>query len=141
MTIYTRTGDLGETGLFGGPRVGKDVARVEVCGAVDELNTVLGLARSESVPEDIDAVVLRIQNELFDVGAELSSPDPAASGTQTINQGHVGVIEADIDRIEKGLEPLRQFILPGGTRAAAHLHHARAVCRRTPRIARERARR
>jgi cob(I)alamin adenosyltransferase len=133
MTIYTRTGDLGETGLFGGPRVGKDMARVEVCGAVDELNTVLGLARSESLPEEIGTVVLRIQNELFDVGAELSSPDPMASGTRTIGQRHVGAIEADVDRIEKRLEPLKQFILPGGTPAAAHLHHARAVCRRAER--------
>jgi cob(I)alamin adenosyltransferase len=133
MTIYTRTGDLGETGLFGGPRVGKDMGRVEVCGAVDELNTVLGLARSESVTEEIDGMLLRIQNELFDVGAELSSPDPVASGTRTVTQGHVRTIEADVDRIEKRLEPLKQFILPGGTRAAAHLHHARAVCRRAER--------
>jgi cob(I)alamin adenosyltransferase len=133
MTIYTRTGDLGETGLLGGPRVAKDVARIEVCGAVDELNTALGLARSELVPEETDEILLRIQNELFDLGAELSAPDPVESGTRTINQEHVGTIEANIDRIENELEPLRQFILPGGTRAAAHLHHARAVCRRAER--------
>lgn len=133
MKIYTRAGDLGETGLFGGPRVGKDIARIEACGAVDELNSILGLALAASPPESIERVVLRVQNELFEVGAELGTADPVAHGTRTIAREHVRALEADIDRFEDSLKPLRQFILPGGTMVAAHLHHARAVCRRAER--------
>ena len=133
MKIYTRTGDLGETGLFGGPRVGKDMARIEVCGALDELNATLGLARSEPLLETIDGVLRRVQGELFEVGAELATPDPVKHGTRTIDHRHLETMEAEIDRYEEGLEPLEGFLLPGGVRAAASLHLARTVCRRAER--------
>lgn len=133
MKIYTRSGDLGETGLFGGPRVGKDMVRVEVYGTVDELNAVLGQVIAESVPDDIGRLLVRIQNELFEVGAELATPDPVAKGTRTIGPDQVRALEAEIDRYEKELPPLSSFILPGGTRPAAALHMARTVCRRAER--------
>lgn len=133
MKIYTRTGDLGETGLFGGPRVGKDMARVEAYGSVDELNAVLGVTRAEGLPEEIDRSLARIQHELFEVGAELATPDPPAHGTRTIGPPHVEALEQEIDGLQQTLAPLSQFILPGGTRPAASLHHARAVCRRAER--------
>ena len=133
MTIYTRTGDGGETGLFGGPRVGKDAPRIEACGTLDELGAVLGLVRAEPLPAVVDHLLQRLQNELFEVGAELATPDPVAGGHRTIGPGHVGAMEADIDQHEKALPPLKEFILPCGTRAAAQLHLARAVCRRAER--------
>jgi cob(I)alamin adenosyltransferase len=133
MKIYTRTGDHGETGLFGGPRVAKDTVRIESYGAVDELNCALGLARAEGLPEPIDRLLERVQNELFEVGAELATLDPAGHGTRTITAEHVGVLEAEIDRHQAGLPALTQFVLPGGTRAAAQLHLARAVGRRAER--------
>ncbi len=133
MRIYTRTGDQGQTALFGGPRVDKDVARVEAYGTVDELNAVLGLVRAETLAAEVDQVLARIQGELFEVGAEIASVDPVARGTRTIGPGHVAALESDIDRFDAALAPLRQFILPGGTRAAALLHLARTVCRRAER--------
>jgi cob(I)alamin adenosyltransferase len=133
MKIYTKTGDRGETGLFAGPRVRKDDLRIEAYGAVDELNSALGVVRAEQPPSDIDSLLQRIQNELFAVGAELATPDPAAHGTALIQASHVEALELAIDRFEKGLAPLRQFILPGGTKAAAALHMSRTVCRRAER--------
>lgn len=133
MKIYTRTGDQGETSLLGGPRVAKDILRIEVCGTVDELNCVLGLVRAQSVSERIGQVLDRVQNELFSMGAELASPDPVARDTRTIGPQHVAHVEADIDGYQAALPPLIQFILPGGTPAAATLHVARAVCRRAER--------
>lgn len=133
MKIYTRTGDSGETGLFGGARVGKDTPRIETCGTVDELNAVLGLVRAEQIPDEIDRVLERLQNELFVVGTELATHRPAARRAHAIGPGHVEAVEADIDRLQVGLEPHRQFILPTGNRAGAGLHLARAVCRRAER--------
>ena len=133
MTIYTRSGDRGETGLFAGPRVAKDAPRIEVCGTVDELNAGLGLARAEPLPEAVDRLIERLQGELFEVGAELATPDPDAHGHRTIGQAQVEKIEAEIDRYQASLPPLEGFILPGGTRAAAALHLARAICRRAER--------
>ncbi len=133
MKIYTKTGDDGQTGLFGGPRVSKDAPRIEAYGTVDELNSVLGLARTAKLDPDADALVSRIQNELFALGAQLATPDPAAHGTQMITAAHVAALESAIDHYEAELEPLKNFILPGGTPAAAHLHLARAVCRRAER--------
>ncbi len=133
MKIYTRTGDLGETGLFAGPRVGKDMPRIEVCGAVDELNATLGMARADTLDPDTDRILERVQHELFAIGAELATPDPARHGVQWIKREHVLALEADIDRRDAELPPLREFILPGGTRTAALLHLARAVCRRAER--------
>ncbi len=133
MKIYTRTGDLGETALFGGPRVGKDMVRIEVCGEVDELNCALGLVRAEGLPEDLDCLLDRLQNELFEVGAELATPDPVKHGTRTIGRRHVQQMESEIDAMAASVPELTAFILPGGTRAAAGLHMARAICRRAER--------
>ena len=133
MKIYTKTGDAGETGLFGGPRVAKDAPRIEAYGTVDELNSVLGLARTESLPSSIDALLRAIQNELFALGAELATPNPSAHGTSLIGPPQIAALEAAIDRFEADLAPLAQFILPGGIKAAAVLHLARTVCRRAER--------
>jgi cob(I)alamin adenosyltransferase len=133
MKIYTRTGDQGQTGLFGGPRVSKDDLRLETYGTVDELNSVLGLVRTEALPESIGQLLERIQNELFEVGAELATFDPVARRTRTIAPEHVTAIEEAIDHYQAELPPLHQFVIPGGCGAAARLHHARAVCRRAER--------
>lgn len=133
MKIYTKTGDGGETGLFAGPRVPKDDARIEAYGTVDELNAFLGLARATELPAEVDFVIERLQHGLFAVGAELASPDPVAANSKFIGADEVAWIEQTIDRSEACLEPLRQFILPTGTRGAAALHVARGVCRRAER--------
>lgn len=133
MKIYTKTGDGGETGLFGGPRVRKDDPRIESFGEVDELNAVLGIARAEDLGDDIDALLARIQSTLFDLGAQLASPRPDRMGTQRITADHIAALESAIDQHESGLPPLTAFILPGGTRGAAVLHLARTVCRRAER--------
>jgi len=133
MKIYTRTGDSGETGLFGGGRVAKDSPRIEALGTIDELNAALGLVRAEKVPDEIDRLIERLQRELFEVGLELSTPNPVARPTRTIGPGHVEALEADIDRFEAALEPQKRLILPTGNRAGAALHLARAVCRRAER--------
>ncbi len=133
MKIYTRTGDLGETALLAGPRVGKDMPRIEVCGTIDELNAVIGLARAESLEAEADRILARVQNELFSIGAELATLDPVAKGVRWIGTDHVKALEAEIDRYGQGLSPLAEFILPAGNRAAAALHLARTVCRRAER--------
>lgn len=137
MKIYTRTGDQGETGLFGGPRVPKDHTRIEAYGTVDELNAELGLARAELKDPslaDIDALLGRVQHHLFDIGAELATPDPVTKGTALLAGSHIELLEQAIDTHDGELTPLKQFILPGGTRAAAQLHVARCVCRRAERV-------
>lgn len=131
--IYTKTGDEGETGLFGGPRVRKDSVRIEAYGAVDELNAVLGLAHTASLPEDAARLVVRLQRELFDLGAELASPDPHGMGLPVFGGERIASLESAIDQHEATLAPLKQFILPGGDRGAAWLHLARTVCRRAER--------
>lgn len=133
MKIYTKTGDQGETGLFGGPRVRKDHLRIEAYGSVDELNAVLGVVRSHSPPAEIDGLLTAIQNSLFDVGAELASPDPARMGVPVVGSGQIETLERAIDQYEAGLPPLKTFILPGGGQAAAQMHLARTVCRRAER--------
>ncbi len=133
MKIYTKTGDRGETGVFGGPRVPKDHPRIEAYGTVDELNALLGLARCEKLPPDVDDLLARIQNELFDVGAELATPQPDAKGIPRTAPRHIEALEQAIDHYEAGLAPLKSFILPGGVKAAAWLHLARTVCRRAER--------
>jgi cob(I)alamin adenosyltransferase len=133
MKIYTKTGDRGETGLFGGPRISKDAPRIEAYGTVDELNSVLGIVRAQPIERDIDALLRQIQNELFDLGAQLATPDPAAHHTSMIGPAQIAALEATIDRFEERLDPLKQFILPGGIPAAAQLHFARTVCRRAER--------
>jgi cob(I)alamin adenosyltransferase len=143
MKIYTKTGDTGETGLFGGPRVAKDDLRIEAYGTVDELNAVLGLVRCDKLPPDVDDLLARIQNELFDVGAELATPQPEVKGIARAEAEHIAALEQAIDHYQAGLAPLKTFILPGGSKAAAWLHLARTVCRRAERrlvtLAREKA--
>jgi cob(I)alamin adenosyltransferase len=133
MKIYTKTGDDGTTGLYGGGRVRKDHARVEAYGAVDELNAAIGLARAEMLPASIDEHLARIQNELFDLGAELATPQPAARGVAVVGEHEIKSLEATIDQFDPQLAPLKTFILPAGTRAASALHLARTICRRAER--------
>ncbi|MGE0609718.1 MAG: cob(I)yrinic acid a,c-diamide adenosyltransferase [Pirellulales bacterium] len=133
MKIYTKTGDDGSTGLYGGGRLPKDDARIEAYGTVDELNALIGLARTEPLPAEMDLILNRIQNELFDVGAELATVDAAGRLPHTMGQAEIEALEQAIDWFEPALSPLRQFILPGGTRGAAVLHLARTVCRRAER--------
>ena len=138
MKIYTRTGDEGETGLFGGPRVRKDAARVEAYGDVDELNAAIGVARAQIDDEALAARLQAVQSQLFDLGGELATPDVderEAKGqvVARVDAAAVADLEAWIDALEAELEPLAQFILPGGDPAAAALQQARAVCRRAER--------
>lgn len=133
MKIYTKTGDQGQTGLFGGPRVPKCDLRIEAYGQVDELNALLGLARCQTLPPPLDQTLERVQHELFAVGAELASPDPARHGLVLLGPKAIQRLEREIDHLEASLPPLKQFILPAGSQAAAWLHAARAVCRRTER--------
>ena len=137
MKIYTKTGDEGSTGLFGGGRVGKDHPRVEAYGDVDELNAALGMARAIELMPRIDEVLVRLQRDLFSIGALLATPDLAKMHEQLakaqIDAGRIAELEGAIDDCERELEPLRAFILPGGTPKSAALHVARTVCRRAER--------
>jgi cob(I)alamin adenosyltransferase len=133
MKIYTKTGDDGSTGLFGGPRVPKDDIRIEAYGAVDELNAWIGIVRAEAPTSAIDAVLKRVQHDLFAVGAELATPDPDQHEMRLIGTAQIEALEAAIDRNESFLAPLAQFVLPGGTKVASQLHAARCVCRRAER--------
>lgn len=135
MRIYTKTGDDGSTGLLGPGRVSKDHIRVDVYGTVDELNAVLGLARAHGLDADSDALVARLQDDLFVLGSALADPSPDGRFHRAITEDHVGRLEQAIDRLESELAPLAHFILPGGAPAAAHVHLARAVCRRAERLA------
>lgn len=136
MKIYTRTGDGGSTTLFDGTRIAKSDLRVEAYGEVDEANAAIGLARAEGLDADIDAVMDRVQRELFALGSRLADPaERIADRVTKIALGHEDVVRLEgwIDTYEGELTPLRRFILPGGTRAAAALHVARTVCRRAER--------
>lgn len=137
MKLYTRTGDDGTTALFGGRRVRKDALRVEAYGAVDEANAALGMARAQGLDTELDRVLADLQRDLFDVGADLATPHdaPARASLRPIQAQDVGVLEDLIDRFDEELEPLRQFIVPGGHAASAALQFARAVCRRAERAA------
>ena len=126
--IYTKTGDDGTTGLGDGTRVPKDDARVEAYGTVDELNSVVGLTLAEPLPAEISACLLRVQHELLDLGGELCIP-----GHISIDAGQVTRLETELDGFNAALPPLKEFILPGGSRAAAACHLARTVCRRAER--------
>ena len=137
MKIYTRTGDEGDTALFGGGRVDKDHPRVEAYGDVDELNAALGLARSIEMMPRIDEVLVPVQRDLFAIGALLATPDHEKMREQLakarIDEQRIEELERSIDACEQELEPLRSFIIPGGTPKAAALHVARTVCRRAER--------
>lgn len=126
--IYTRTGDAGTTGLASGARVAKNTPRIEAIGAVDELNSVLGVLLAEPLPDALRGGLDGVQNDLFDLGGELSVP-----GHAIMSAAHVERLERELDRLNAGLPPLKDFVLPAGSRAAALAHLARAVCRRAER--------
>ena len=132
MKIYTRTGDSGETSLFGGTRVSKKDLRIEAYGTIDELNSCIGVARATWPSSPIDAQLASVQADLFDIGAYLAAPD--SDRFQSVPASRIEDLERDIDRMEDTLAPLKTFILPGGSLAASHLHIARTVCRRSERL-------
>ena len=132
MKIYTRAGDQGQTSLFGGARVAKNDARIEAYGTVDELSSHLGVARASSIPADVDRMLDQVQRDLFDVGAHLASP--GTSRFAGVDVTRITELESAIDAMERELAPLKNFILPGGTLAAAQLHVGRTVCRRAERL-------
>jgi cob(I)alamin adenosyltransferase len=140
--VYTRTGDRGETALVGGARVPKDSPRIAAYGTIDELNAVVGLARTFNEErmagaEDarwLDQILRRIQNELFDLGSELATPPEAVwEGMFRVTDAEVAALERLMDECQEDLEPLKSFVLPGGGRVNAFLHQARTVCRRAER--------
>jgi cob(I)alamin adenosyltransferase len=146
--IYTRTGDAGETSLFASGRVRKDDARIEAIGTIDELNAAVGVARMElarggTAPVGLEELLGRLQHLLFELGADLAMPGTGAGIQQNqfcrdepagrIDESHVVFLEAEIDRYDAQLAPLKEFILPGGCPSAAALHFARCVCRRAER--------
>jgi cob(I)alamin adenosyltransferase len=140
--VYTRTGDKGETSLVGGKRVPKDSPHIEACGTIDELNSIVGLARvfneeklaGHDAHRFLDVVLRKIQDELFDLGSELATPeDFYQPGMYRVSEKQVEKIEQLIDECQKSLEPLKSFVLPGGGKVGAYLHQCRTVCRRAER--------
>lgn len=134
MKIYTKTGDGGDTSLFGGGRVGKESDRVESYGQVDELNSVLGVARAEGLGQ-VDELAQTLQSQLFTIGSILATPagSKAAAHIPQLDLEWIAAMERAMDQFDQELPALTSFILPGGTKAAAALHHARCVCRRAER--------
>lgn len=142
--VYTRGGDKGETSLVGGQRIAKDSIRIESYGTVDELNAILGVVRvtnrdlpgaSPEARDQLDAILFRIQNELFNLGSDLATlPGDRHPKQPVIEAHHVGFLEATIDELNAGLPELTSFVLPGGGLVGAHLHQARTVCRRAERL-------
>ena len=126
--IYTRTGDDGTTGLGDGSRINKDSLRVEAMGDVDELNSIIGIMLTESLPDNLLAPLTQIQHDLFNVGGEICIP-----GYVILQQARIQDLEDQIDTLNEHLTPLKEFILPGGSKAAAYCHLARTVCRRAER--------
>ena len=138
LRIYTRTGDDGTTGLFGGQRVSKTDSRIEACGSADELNAQLGLAAAICTDPDLCRLLHSIQHDRFEIGADLATPaaDTGRHGSANVipvTDSRPRRLESEIDRLEGELEPLREFILPGGSALASQLHVCRAVCRRAER--------
>ena len=132
MKIYTRTGDHGQTSLFGGTRVAKSDARIEAYGTIDELSSFLGVARAAALPSFVDDEVHQVQIDLFEIGAHLASP--GTSRFPGVEATRIEALERAIDGMESEIEPLKNFILPAGVSGAAHLHVARTVCRRAERL-------
>ena len=134
MKIYTKRGDAGETGLVGGQRVPKDHLRIQAYGTLDELNSALGVAVSQPDLElGLKDRIHRIQSEIFQLGSELATPQGKASPAALVGDTETTLLESEIDEMEASLKPLQNFILPGGSRAGAHLHLARTVSRRAER--------
>jgi cob(I)alamin adenosyltransferase len=134
VKIYTKTGDNGTTGLLGQGRVPKDDVRIEAYGTVDELNAVLGLVRAHGLGPALDGLAAQLQEELFVVGSALADPSPGGPFHNAITAEHITRLENTIDTLETELKALTEFILPGGTLAAAQIHLARTVCRRAERL-------
>lgn len=135
MKIYTKTGDRGDTSLFGGQRVPKDALRIEAYGTVDELNSVIGIVLADAPDPVIKKILTQVQHQLFVLGADLAMPRAGArAGVKRLEPRDASALEKHIDAVEAGLKPLRSFILPGGSPVAARLHFARTVCRRAERI-------
>ncbi len=135
MKIYTKTGDKGDTSLFGGQRVPKDALRIDAYGTIDELNSILGIIRADNADATIEKVLEHVQGKLFDLGADLATPRSSTSKKQIkrIDSRDAQPLEKAIDSLEPKLKPLRSFILPGGSPVAARIHFARTVCRRAER--------
>ncbi len=137
MKIYTRTGDGGETGLFGGGRVRKDHPRVAAYGDVDELNSILGVVRATAPTEFFDQLLEAVQRDLFSIGGHLATPDPdrveKALAKASLDESRIRAFEAAIDAADEELAPLKAFVLPAGTAKAAVFHLARTICRRAER--------
>ena len=135
MKIYTKKGDKGNTSLFGGTRVPKSSSRIEAYGTVDELNSVVGLAASHGLSEQGTQWTKKVQEDLFVLGADLASPPTSKTRINRIDEETITFLEDAIDAMEENLEPLKNFILPGGSQQGATLHMARTVCRRAERAA------
>ncbi len=133
IRVYSRRGDLGETSLFSGPRVGKDHPRIEAVGEVDELSSAIGLARSFGLSASADEILERIQRKLIEVGTEITAMTPGRHAVPTVQPEDIRGLEELIDSLEASLPPLNSFVIPGGTPAVAALHVARTVCRRAER--------
>ncbi|MFZ1978177.1 MAG: cob(I)yrinic acid a,c-diamide adenosyltransferase [Bacteroidota bacterium] len=137
MKIYTKTGDEGETSLFGGRRVPKFSLRIETYGTADELNSQIGVIRSLKPKPEIDTLLEKLQSDLFILGTDLATPvqEREAARVRRIESGHIAFLEDTIDRIEEHLPVLHSFVLPGGSAVAAQIHAARTICRRCERLA------
>lgn len=133
MKIYTKTGDKGETGLFGSDRVSKDSKRIEAYGTVDELSSVLGVVRSMNPAKEVDGILETVQAHLFVLGADLATPNESGSSVPRLGPSNITGLEHHIDALEQKLKPLKNFIFPGGSQIGAMLHFARTVCRRAER--------
>lgn len=135
MKIYTKKGDKGETSLFGGQKVSKNSKRIASYGTIDELNSILGLARAFEISSKGDELLSEIQEQLFILGSDLATPFAKSTRIDRIGEKEVQFLEDQIDQLETHLKPLKHFILPGGSKPASFLHFARTVCRRAERIA------
>ncbi|MEX1062196.1 MAG: cob(I)yrinic acid a,c-diamide adenosyltransferase [Balneolaceae bacterium] len=135
MKIYTKKGDTGETSLFGGRRVKKNSPRIEAYGTVDELNSILGVALSQSPSRQVEQILHDLQHQLFVLGADLATPLSAKTRIDRIGPAGTDMLESTIDELEEGLPDLNNFILPGGSSCGSTLHLARTVCRRAERAA------
>lgn len=133
MKIYTKTGDGGETGLLGGDRIGKDSLRIEVIGGFDELNAYVGVTLLSQLPVEVSHRLSTLQSQIFDMGSELACPPGGKFQLDSITTADIEQLEAEIDQFTTELPELKNFILPGGTPGAAHLHFLRAICRRLER--------